>query len=122
MDTSKLLTLTAFSAFTSIAASSAFAEAANSFSEMLGKGELDLNFRYRYEYVDQQGIENSAGASTLKSRLTYKSASYNNFRLIGEVDNVSAIGAEQYRTPTNGNTQFPIVADPTGTDLNQLYL
>ncbi|MGS2723717.1 porin [Porticoccus sp. GXU_MW_L64] len=121
MTPNTLLKLTTI-AVTLSALPAANAEQANSVAELFTQGEFDLNFRYRYEYVDQQGIENTAKASTLKSRLSYKSATYNNFRLVGEVDNVSAIGAEQYRTPTNGNTQFPIVADPTGTDLNQLYV
>ena len=81
-----------------------------------------LNFRYRFESVDQAGIDESANASTLKSRLTYKTATYNGVTGLVEVDNVTVVGAEQYKTPTNGLAGYPIVADPDGTDLNQLSL
>ena len=73
-----------------------------------------LSFRYRYEFVDQDGVANDTGnASTLKSRITYTSeASYNNLTAALELDNVTLIGNENYRTPTNGNLGYPIVADP----------
>lgn len=97
-------------------------QTASSISEMLSEGDTSLSFRYRYELVDQDGIDEDANASTLKTRLTYKSASYNGFTTLMEVDNVTIIGDENYRTPTNGNTQYPIVADPDGTDFNQASL
>ena len=97
-------------------------EAASSIAEMLSEGDTSLSFRYRYELVDQDGVAEDANASTLKSRLTYKSASYEGYTALMEVDNVTVIGDENYRTPTNGNVSYPIVADPDGTDFNQAYL
>ena len=55
------------------------AESASSIAEMLSEGDTSLSFRYRYELVDQQGVSENANASTLKSRLTYKSAFYEGF-------------------------------------------
>jgi len=98
------------------------AETTSSITEMLSEGDTSLSFRYRYELVDQDGVAEDANASTLKSRLTYKSASYEGYTALMEVDNVTVIGAENYRTPTNGNVGYPIVADPDGTDFNQAYL
>ncbi|MGK0498978.1 MAG: hypothetical protein ACJAYG_000609 [Oceanicoccus sp.] len=98
------------------------AEQVDSISAMLSKGETDLSFRYRYEYVDQDGIDKTAGASTLKTRLSYKSAAYKGFGFVVEMDDVTVVGNENYRTPTNGNTQYPIVADPSGTDVNQVLI
>ena len=97
-------------------------QTASSISEMLSEGDTSLSFRYRYEFVDQDGVAEDANASTLKSRLTYKSASYNGLTALMEVDNVTVIGDENYRTPTNGNVGYPIVADPDGTDFNQASL
>ena len=57
-----------------------YSENAASFTEMLTNGDVGLNFRYRYEYVDQDGIDREANASTLKSRLTWSSAAYKKFR------------------------------------------
>lgn len=99
----------------------AWAEA-ESVTDMLSDGTVKLNFRYRYEIVDQDGIDEEAAASTLKTRLSWKSAMYNGFGAGIEMDNVTVIGGEEYRTPTNGRTEYPIVADPAGTDLNQAYI
>ena len=98
------------------------AEDATSVSQMFTDGSASTSFRYRYEMVDQDGIDKDAGASTLKSRLTWKSAAYNGFTAGIEVDYVTVIGNESYKTPTNGNAGYPIVADPKGTDMNQAFV
>jgi len=95
---------------------------ASSLSDMITQGELNLNFRYRYEYVDQDGFDKDAKASTLRSRVTAKSASWNGVTLLGEVDNVSYLGSEDFNNTDNGETDYPVVADPKGTDLNQLWI
>lgn len=103
---------------------SAAAEEATSLSEIFTKGDANLSFRYRYEYVDQDiDTLDVAKASTLKSRLTLSSASFHGFSGLLEVDDVAQIGSESYATPSNGKaSQYPIVADPDGTDINQAYL
>ena len=78
-----------------------------------------INFRYRLETVDQDGFAEDATASTLKTRLTWKSGSFNGFKLNVEVDDVTAIGGDTYNSTANGNTAYPVVADPEGTDVNQ---
>ena len=108
--------------FCGMQSTTGYSDTVTSVSEMLTEGDTSLNFRYRYELVDQVGIDESANASTLKSRLTYKTATFNGVTGLVEVDNVTVVGAEQYKTPTNGQAGYPIVADPDGTDLNQLSL
>ncbi|WP_448549388.1 alginate export family protein [Thalassotalea fusca] len=98
------------------------AEQVDTFGDMFAKSNFDLNFRYRYEHVDQDSIKNEAKASTLKTRLTWKSAAFNNFSTTIEVDNVLVVGADDYNDTHNGKTDYPVVADPKGTDLNQIYL
>ncbi len=78
-----------------------------------------VNLRYRLETVDQDGIDEDAAASTLRSRLTWLSAPVNNFAVNIEVDNVTEIGVADYNSTANGKSQYPVVADPDGTDLNQ---
>jgi hypothetical protein len=118
------LTLFSFSiALTSLSPTAAMhAEEAGSITEMLRTGNTSLSFRYRFENVDQDGIDKEANASTLKTRLTYTSNIYNGFNVLAEFDNVTVIGSESYRTPTNGKTEYPIVADPDGTDFNQVFI
>lgn len=95
---------------------------AQSFTEMVKEGEINLTFRYRYEYVDQDSFDRNARASTLKSRITFKSAEYQNLSFLAEVDNVSYIGDDDFNSTDNGNTNYPTVADPKGTEFNQAWL
>ncbi|QFU74297.1 hypothetical protein EY643_00785 [Halioglobus maricola] len=101
----------------------AYAEEADStsFTSMFTEGKASFNFRYRYEYVDQDGIDRNAKASTLRSRLTFTSAAYKGFSFLTEFDDVTAIGDDDYNSTANGNTQYPVVADPEGTEVNQAW-
>ncbi len=95
--------------------------APTSFTEMFTMGKASLDFRYRFEYVDQEGFDKNAAASTLRSRLTYSSAAYNGFSMLMEFDDVTSIGDDNYNSTANGNTKYPVVADPEGTDFNQAW-
>jgi len=88
------------------------------------KGEATLSFRYRYEFVDQANFAKDANASTLRTRLNYKTADYNGWRFFIEADNVTEIFGDQYNAGagnTPNRTQYPVVADPTGTEINQAW-
>lgn len=85
-----------------------------------GKAGLDL--RYRYEGVDQAGKPSTAGANTLRLRLNLATGIVSGFSGFVEFDHVQVIGDERYDSTRNGLTQYPVVADPEGTDLNQVYL
>lgn len=86
------------------------------------EGSTNFTFRYRYELVDQDGIDKDAGASTLLSRLSWKSKPLSRLQFGVEADYVSVIGSERYNSTENGRTRFPVVADPEGFDLNQAYI
>ncbi len=91
------------------------------FVDMLTKGVLSLDMRYRYEYVDEDGFDDEANASTLRSKVAFQSARYEGFSFLGELSNVSYIGADDFNSTENGKTQYPVVADPDGTELNQAW-
>jgi hypothetical protein len=95
---------------------------AASLAQAVKSGTVALDFRYRFEGVDQDGFSKDAEASTLRSRITATSGSLNGFTVLGEVDNVSNIGADKFNSTENGKTQYPVVADPSGTEINQVYL
>ncbi|MBK6738506.1 MAG: hypothetical protein IPG64_11650 [Haliea sp.] len=88
---------------------------------MLTKGVLSLDMRYRYEYVDEDGFDDEANASTLRSKVAFQSARYEGFSFLGELSNVSYIGADDFNSTENGKKQYPVVADPDGTELNQAW-
>ena len=81
-----------------------------------------FNVRYRMETVDQDGVEDNARASTARARLSWIMPATDGFSAGIEGDYVFLVGDERYNSTNNGRTEFPVVADPTGFDLNQAYL
>ena len=63
-----------------------------------------------------------AHASTLKTRLTYTTKSYQNFHAQVQVDDVSVIGDDNYNDTQNGRIDHSVVADPDGTEINQAWI
>lgn len=109
---------TVLGAFVTAMAMPVHADGLDDMAQAVKNSTVKLNFRYRLESVDQDGAPEDATASTLKSRLTWQSGKMGNVKLNVEVDNVTAIGFKDYNSTTNGKTQYPVVADPEGTDLN----
>ncbi|MBN7796738.1 alginate export family protein [Parahaliea mediterranea] len=95
---------------------------ADSMPGMVAAGNMGLDLRYRYEHVDTDALDRSADASTLRTRVTFSSASYRGFAFMAEVDNVTGIGAARFNDTGNGETGYPVVADPEGTEINQAWL
>ena len=91
-------------------------------SGLISDGKLRLDFRYRYEFVDQDGFAKDAYASTLRTRLAYRSPYFSNFGFQFELDDVRSIGNDLYNSTRNGNTNRPVVADPDGTEVNQALI
>ena len=92
------------------------------FSETLANTKPAFNVRYRLETVDQDGLDNSARASTAKARLSWLMSASEGFSVGLEGDYVFVVGEERYNSTNNGQAEYPVVADPTGFDLNQAYL
>lgn len=96
---------------------------ANSVQQALQDTQVKLNFRYRLEQVNPDNTQETALASTLRSRVALQTGAWQiadsqAVKALVEYDNVSSIGGETYNTTTNSNTGYATVADPTGTDLN----
>lgn len=92
-------------------------------AKALTEGDVTLDVRYRYETVEQGGFANDATASTLRTKLAYKTGKFYGFAGLVEIENVAEIGDDdEYNSTTNGNGAYPIVADPSGTEINQAAL
>ncbi|MCB9748056.1 MAG: alginate export family protein [Candidatus Omnitrophica bacterium] len=104
----------------SISVNSAFA--GESLKDALMEGKPYADVRYRYEYVDQKNVNENAKASTLRTRLGYKSGKWYDFVGVIEGENVSYIGSDDYNDTVNRRTDHPVVADPENTQINQAYL
>jgi hypothetical protein len=114
----KFISIVAIAAFSSMPAS------AVEMQEVIdaAKTKPTINLRYRYEDVSQDGVADDAGASTLRSRFSWKSGAVSKFSVGFEADYVSVIGSERFNSTHNGKGNFPVVADPEGFDLNQSYV
>jgi hypothetical protein len=96
-------------------------EAAEDIAQAFKEGTVNVSFRYRYEYVDDDSPslpDHTANASTLRSRLSYRTAEYGHAGLLVEMDDLRTIGNDDYNSTRNGKTDRPTVADPEATDLN----
>lgn len=99
------------------------ATAENSITEALKNGEAHVDFRLRFEDVDQDKPANLDGdALTLRSRLNYKTADFKGITAFFEMDNVSAADKHSYNSTTNGEVGKAVIADPTGTEVNQTWV
>jgi len=93
-----------------VAAATPTAYAAESIAEAFQNGSTAVSFRLRFEDVDVGGVSNDA--LTLKSRLTYKTDTFNGFSALFEADDTTVLGDEDYTG----------IADSEYTDVNQAYL
>lgn len=97
-----------------------------SLTDAVAAGEANLNLRYRYEFVDQDGFDENANASTLRIRLNYLTGQWKNWSGFVEMDYVGEVIVNDFDsgagTSSDNREQYPLVADPKGADLNQLYL
>ena len=97
--------------------------AADSLTEALTGGKVSAQFRYRYEWVEQESTTlQKAGASTLRTQLGYATAEYHGIGGFLQFEDVRALGNERYNSTVNGLTQYATVVDPESTEINQAYL
>jgi hypothetical protein len=94
-------------------------------STLMTEGKTELALRYRFEYVDQDDFDRDAKASTLRTRLAFESGEIMNMNFRIEVDDIREViwrdfNAGEGNTPNR--TQYPVVADVKGTEVNQAYL
>lgn len=96
------------------------------FFEAVQSGKAAIAARYRYEWVDQDSLAEQAHASVLRLRLNYRTGEWNAVSAFAEFDHVVEVVADDFNsgagTSSADRNRYPVVADPNGSDLNQLYL
>ncbi|KZY36985.1 MULTISPECIES: alginate export family protein [unclassified Oleiphilus] len=105
----------------SAAAPTFAAEEADSITAAIAGGDASLALRYRFEYVDDF-TNREALASTVKTRLTYKTLSYNGVSTTLEMDNNSVVGEDNYSDSGADPDEEAVVLDATYTEINQAYI
>ena len=81
-----------------------------------------LDIRYRLENVNKEGTPKNANASTVRTKLGYKTGAYHGVSGVVEIENVTQVGNDHYYDGLNNKSNLPTVTDPESTELNQAYL
>ena len=96
--------------------------AEDTFMEALSGGKVSFTERVRYENVDADNGKRDANAITARTTLGYETGSFHGFGAFAEFEDVSRLGDDTYNSKTNNETKYQVVADPSGTEVNQAYL
>jgi len=92
----------------------------------IAAGDAGILARYRYEFVDQDSFDDNANASTLLLRLNYETAGFMGWSAFAEFDYIGELLVNDFNsgagTSSARRDRYPVVADPKGPDLNQLFL
>lgn len=107
-----------------MSAMAAASTTADTLSQFVSNGSAKVDFRYRHEYVDQDGIDRTAHASTLRSRVTLESGAVSGFKAIAQIEDVRQFNddfSDGVSTQTS-RARHPTVSDPQGIEFNEAYL
>jgi alginate export protein len=84
-------------------------------------GKINFNIRWRFEHVDQQGLGIAKG-DPIRLRLGYLTPKFHGFKGFVEFEGNSPVFFDEYNSTKNGKTQYPVIADPSVAEINQLWL
>jgi len=121
ISTALLTTLFAATSFPVMAAE----DSATTFGEAFTKGKFGYSFRWRLENVDQDPLPHDATAAPLRARINFHTADLAGFSAKAEFDYVFDLGLDNYNAGGGNKPNppgYPVIADPSGDDLNQLFL
>ena len=111
-------------------------DGATDFASAIKSGKATISGRYRFEHVSDDDVPDleadpeaeptdDATASTLRLRLNYRTGQWNGWSAFGEFDHVFHVLLDDFNSGAGtspNRTEYSTVADPEGSDLNQLYL
>ncbi len=96
--------------------------AGQSLEQALRQSDLILDWRMRHESVDHDAFDATARAGTGRLRLGFRTAPFHSTTLLAEGVWIAAF-VDDYNSTTNGQTTYPVVADPAGfTAVNRFAL
>jgi len=89
-------------------------------TKALAEGKSVLDVRLRAEMVSQDP-KDDATAITARTRIGYQSGDFSGLKGYFEFENITAI-VDDYNSTTNFKTEYPVVADPEGSEVNQAFV
>ncbi|MDO9371465.1 MAG: alginate export family protein [Gammaproteobacteria bacterium] len=96
--------------------------AEGSFLEAITGGKVSGQLRPRFESVTQEGKSDKASAFTLRTQLGYATNDFQGFGAFVQFEDIRNLGSSRYNDTINGLTQYPTVADPESTEINQGFI
>lgn len=96
-----------------------------SIADAMTSGDAHLGVRYRFENVDQDGFDHDANSSTARLRLNYRTGAWMDWSGFVEFDYIGELLLNDFNSLGGSSpkrNRYPVVADPKGPDLNQLYV
>lgn len=81
-----------------------------------------VELRYRHETVDDDAFTRTAQADTLRLRLGYLWAFAPSWQAYADAERVQTLFGDDFNSTANGETDYPTVADPQATEINQAFV
>ena len=81
-----------------------------------------VELRSRHEGVGDDAFARDAQADTMRLRLGYRWLFAPGWQLYADGEHVQSLFGAHYNSTANGKTQYPIVADPQSSEINQAYI
>ncbi len=94
----------------------------SSIVDAINGGKPIVEFRPRFENVDQANLLPAADAYTVRMHIGWETAAWRNLTGLVEYEVVQHVGTEHFNTTLNGKTQYPGVSDPDTAELNRAQL
>ncbi len=124
------LSISVFSALLAMYATPVLAEyaaQAASLKEAITEGKPSINFKLRYENVNQDGKSETGEAFTLRSLVGYETKPFHGFSVNAEVYGLSPLNDDyndkKKESPIASRAKnYPVIADPEDYDFHQIYL
>jgi len=102
---------------------------ASDLQSALSGGKPSIAWQLRYEDVAQDNAAKDADALTSRLRLGYGTDVWNDFDAYVEYEGIAAVSGDggynsgpPFLDATNGNTDFSVIAEPVGDEVNQAWL
>lgn len=91
------------------------------FEQAIADTKPIFQFRARFETVDLEAFEEDAEALTTRIRAGFETGAYKGFKFLVDFEHVEAHTSD-FNSTINGQTGFPVVADPEVNELNRFQL
>lgn len=91
------------------------------FDKAIAESKALFTIRTRLETVEQDGFAEDAEALTTRIRAGFETGAYKGFKFLVDFDHIEAHTSE-FNSTINGETGFPVVADPEASELNRLQI